>query len=162
MALPTSPGPVRKRKPARRRWRSVLRRKLAYPPALFSPSYGNRTQNPQIWTEPARALTWTAPTMTVFTKRAGEVRSYALSFANLPEITGGQQLTGITSVTANIVTNLAGAGNLTVGASTLSGSSVQVLLSGGTDGVTYQIVFTVTTNAGVTLVGIGYLLVEDF
>jgi hypothetical protein len=109
-----------------------------------------------IFTESSRARTWTAPTMSILVKRAAESRVYSMDFSQLPEIVGGAALAGVTAVTASPA-------GLTVGTGTIAGNTVQVTLSGGTDGVLYQISFTATTNASppATLVGIGYLLVDD-
>jgi hypothetical protein len=108
------------------------------------------------WTEPGRASSWTAPSVTILVKRAAESRLYSMDFANLPEIAGGGALAAVTSVTATPA-------GLTVGTGTIAGTKVQVTISGGTDGVLYQVAFTATTNANpaATLVGIGYLLVDD-
>jgi hypothetical protein len=94
--------------------------------------------------------------MSILVKRAAESRVYSMDFSQLPEISSGGTLAGVTSVTATPA-------GLTVGTGTISGTTVLVTLSGGTDGVLYQLSFTVTTNANpaATLVGIGYLLVDD-
>jgi hypothetical protein len=106
--------------------------------------------------ECSRATTWTAPTMSILVKRAAESRVYSMDFSQLPEIAGGGALAAVTSVTASPA-------GLTVGTGTISGNTVQVTLSGGTDGILYQVSFTATTNRNppATLVGIGYLLVDD-
>jgi hypothetical protein len=108
------------------------------------------------WTENGRASKWAAPSVTILVKRAAESRLYSMDFANLPEIAGGGALAAVTSV-------MASPAGLTVGTGTISGTKVQVTISGGTDGVLYQVLFTATTNANpaATLVGIGYLLVDD-
>jgi hypothetical protein len=115
------------------------------------------------WTEPARASTWTAPTMTILVKRQAESRTYTMSFANLPEISSlGQTLASVTSVVST-VQGAPGATNLTLGTPSVSGTACSVQVSGGQDGVLYELEFTVVTNGSpaATLVGIGYLLVED-
>ncbi len=94
--------------------------------------------------------------MSILVKRAAESRVYSMDFSQLPEIAGGAALAGVASVTAS-------PSGLTVGTGTIAGNTVHATLSGGTDGVLYQVSFTVTTNANppATLVGIGYLLVDD-
>lgn len=113
------------------------------------------------WSEPARATTWSAPTMTVLVKRANEVRVYTMSLANLPEISGGDTVSAVSSVTATAETP--GASALTISnIAVASGSQgAKATISGGTDGATYLVEFTVTTAGGATLCGIGYLAVND-
>ena len=120
------------------------------------------------WTEPARGNTWTEAGRTgtwtlaaaggeavaILVKRAGESRTYSVDFSNLPEISGGGSISSITSVAAS-------PSDLTVGATSIAGSKAQAVLSGGTDGLQYTVTFTVATSAGSTLVGIGYLMVDD-
>jgi hypothetical protein len=111
--------------------------------------------------EPSRGNQWSTPTMTVLVKRAGEVRLYSMSLANLPEISSGDTVSAVASVTATALSTGAAALTLTNEAVTGSSQGAQCQIAGGTDGVTYQIVFTVTTAGGWTLVGIGYLLIDD-
>jgi hypothetical protein len=77
-----------------------------------------------------------------------------MDFSVLPEISGGGAISSVTSVTAS-------PSDLTVGATSISGSKAQAVLSGGTDGLQYTVAFTVATSGGSTLVGIGYLMVDD-
>jgi hypothetical protein len=147
----------RRRPPVKRRGRRRLN------PAPLLGAGGGSSGNSWVengrstsWTENGRASSWTAPSVTILVKRAAESRLYSMDFANLPEIVAGGALAAVTSVTASPA-------GLTVGTGAIAGTKVQVTISGGTDGVLYQVVFTATTNANpaATLVGIGYLLVDD-
>jgi hypothetical protein len=155
--VPSAVPPVRSRRRRavprrlRRRWVGLV----PFLPTLHYPGWVEAARGVS-FTEPGRATKWAVPTMTVLVKRAAESRTYTMDFSQQPEIAGGQVLSSVVSVAASPA-------GLTVGTGTISGSTVQVTLSGGTDGVLYQVSFTVTTNANpaATLVGIGYLQVDD-
>lgn len=113
------------------------------------------------WTEEARGVAWSAPTMTILVKRASEVRVYTMDLSNLPEIVAGDTVAAVSSVTATAETP--GAAALTIaGIAVASGNKgAKATISGGTDGAQYIVSFTVTTAGGATLVGIGYLAIND-
>jgi hypothetical protein len=144
------------RKPKRRRPRprrrpfgrtaTLLTPWLAFP-TWFEPARGTT------WAEAARQRNWTAPTMAILVKRAAENRTYWMDMSNLPEVQSGQTLSSPT-VTATPF-------GLTLGSPTISGNKVQVTISSGTDGVLYTLSFQCATSGGATLVGIGYLMVDD-
>jgi hypothetical protein len=110
------------------------------------------------WTEETRSATWTPASsggaLAILVKRASESRTYSMDFSNLPEISGGGSISSITSVVAS-------PNDLTVGATSISGNKAQAVLSAGTDGTQYTVTFTIVTSGGSTLLGIGYLLVDD-
>lgn len=115
------------------------------------------------WTEPNRGKTWSAPAMTILVKRASEVRLYTMDLANLPEISGGDTVSSVTSISC-VGASVPGAPSdltLTSKAVTANSKGAQCKIAGGNDGVTYILNFTVLTAAGYTLVGIGYLYVDD-
>jgi hypothetical protein len=138
-------------------------------------------QAPGVWTEPNRSrqwqeqdresrwhaavrnLTWSTATMAALVKRAAEVRLYKMDLSLLPEISGGDTVSSVTSVTAATTTAGAAASDLTVTSTAVASGSqgAQCKIAGGTDNATYQISFTVLTAAGYTLVGIGYLYIDD-
>ncbi len=91
--------------------------------------------------------------MSILVKRAGETRTYWMDFGNQPEIQGGQTLSS-PSVTATPA-------GLTITGATISGNRVQATIAGGTDGILYTLSFQCATSGGATLVGIGYLQVDD-
>ncbi len=99
--------------------------------------------------------------MTVLVKRAGEVRVYTMDLSNLPEISAGDTVSAVSSVTAAGETP--GAAALTIGSTGVASGNkgAKATISGGTDGATYLVTFTVTTAGGATLVGIGYLTIND-
>ncbi len=115
------------------------------------------------WQEWNRSKTWSAPQMAALVKRAAEVRLYKMDLSLLPEIGGGDTVSSVTSVTASTNTAGAAGSDLTItNIGVASGNQgAQCKIAGGTDGATYQITFTVLTAAGYTLVGIGYLYIDD-
>jgi len=113
------------------------------------------------WTEPDRGITWSAPTMTVLVKRAGEVRTYTMDLSNLPEISGGDTVSAVSSVTAAAETPGAAALSISSTGVASGNKGATAIIAGGSDGATYLVSFTVTTAGGATLVGIGYLAIND-
>ncbi len=116
------------------------------------------------WTEPDRGIEWSAPDMATLVKRAGETRLYTMSMALLPEIAGGDTIASVTSILCTSVVSGPGAtSDLTLSSKAVTSNSQggQCKIAGGTDGVTYLLTFTLLTAAGNTLVGIGYLYVDD-
>jgi hypothetical protein len=113
------------------------------------------------WTEETRNLTWSPPAMTILVKRSAEVRVYTMDLSNLPEIVGGDTVSAVSSVTATAETPSAAA--LTIGSTAVAtgNKGAKATISGGTDGATYLIEYTVTTAGGVTLCGVGYLAIND-
>ena len=98
------------------------------------------------------------------TKRVAESRLYTMDFSNLPEIAAGDTVASVTSVTC---TGAVGTGG-SVSDLTLSNTAVHsgnkgadVRIAAGVDGITYQLSFKVLTTNGYTLVGVGYLYVDD-
>ena len=87
-------------------------------------------------------------------KRPAEVRVGSFDFKNFPEIVAGETL----SVAQALV--ISPTGTLTAGAVSISGTQVQAVLSGGTDGTVYTLTSTVTTNLNHTLVCVGTLAVN--
>jgi hypothetical protein len=141
----------RKRRP-RRKPRPVPRVATLLTPWLAFPTWFEPAR-PTTWAEATRQRNWTAPTMAILVKRAAETRTYWMDFSNLPEVQSGQTLSS-PSVSATPP-------GLTFGTATVSGNKVQVTVSSGTDGVLYTLSFQCTTSGGATLVGIGYLMVDD-
>jgi hypothetical protein len=132
------------------------------------------------WTETARALTWQEvarmPTfiesarpntwgtpMTTLVKRAGETRLYTMDLSQLPEIAGGDTVSSVGTVGVSVVGPVGASADLTISSKAVASGNkgAQFKIAGGTDGATYLISVTVTTTAGYTLVGIGYLYVDD-
>lgn len=82
-------------------------------------------------------------------KRPTEERTYTFSFAEQPEIEGGDTLTGSPTITQE---TLSGSGSLTIGAASISGSGVRSEISGGVDESLYKLTCTCNTTAGSILV----------
>jgi hypothetical protein len=120
-----------------------------------------------VFLESGRMPTWTAPTMTALIKRASEVRLYTMNLSALPELVGGDTVATISSIVCTAVTQPANLGattsDLTFSSQSVpgGGQGAQVKISGGVDGAKYTIAFTIVTTAGYTLVGVGYLYVDD-
>ena len=95
--------------------------------------------------------------------REEEVRTYLMDLSQLPEIVSGDTVASVTSVTVATSTPGASPSDLTLSNEAVASGSkgAQVEISGGLDGATYQISFEVLTTNGYTLVGIGYLYVDD-
>jgi hypothetical protein len=91
--------------------------------------------------------------MSILVKRANESRTYWMDFGNQPEVQGGQTLSS-PSVSGS-------PSGLTITGAAVSGNKVQATVAGGTDGTLYQLSFQCATSGGATLVGIGYLQVDD-
>jgi len=79
-----------------------------------------------------------------------------MDFSQFPEIIAGASLSGSPTFVAT-------PSGLTITSIAISGTQVQAIISGGTDGTTYQITVTAQDNNSPkdTLVGIGYLYVDD-
>lgn len=116
------------------------------------------------WAELARSNKWSAPTMATLSKRAGETRLYTMDLSNLPEIVGGDTIASVTTILCTGVVGTGGStSDLTLSSKAVTSSNKggQCKIAGGVDGCTYQLSFALLSTAGYTLVGIGYLLVED-
>jgi hypothetical protein len=115
------------------------------------------------WQEYSRITTWESSDVSTLTKRALEIRLYEMDLSLLPEMVAGDTVASVTSVTAATTTPGASPSDLTfTNEGVASGNEgAQVEISGGIDGATYQISFEVLTTHGYTLVGIGYLYVDD-
>lgn len=86
-------------------------------------------------------------------KRAGETREYWMDFSKFPELDDdGDTLATIVSVTADPA-------GPTLSGTAINTTGVDVTIAGGTAGTTYDIIFTVTTSGGSTLVARGQLQV---
>jgi hypothetical protein len=102
--------------------------------------------------------------MTILTKRAAEIRQYTLDFSLLPEIAAGDTLTGTPTWQCTTAIGTGGKTSdlaFTTPAVHPGNKAADVKIAAGLDGVTYTISATVTTTAGYTLVGIGYLYIDD-
>lgn len=97
----------------------------------------------------------TAPEMVV--KQPSEVRQYVMDFSNPLE--SSESILGISSVTHTL--RGGGVSDLTVYNESVSGQTVIIWVSGGTDRNTYRIEIIVTTDANQTLEGDGLLSVRD-
>lgn len=86
-------------------------------------------------------------------KYAGELRTYVFDFSLQAEIVAGDTISTISSVTAT-------PSGLFVGASSIVGNTVKVILSQGTASTTYTVVCLITTSSGATIEGIGSLQVN--
>jgi hypothetical protein len=84
-------------------------------------------------------------------KPAGMARYYLFDFSAFAEVRAGETLStpAITSTPTGLI----------VGSPTVSGSQVQVLVSGGTAGTRYTLTVTVNTSGGAVLTFDGGLLV---
>ena len=101
--------------------------------------------------------------MSTLVKREEEVRYYVMDFSLLPEIVAGDTVSSVTSVTVTTSTYGASPSDLTLSNEGVASGNkgAQVEISGGIDGSMYQLSFEVLTANGDTLVGIGYLYVDD-
>lgn len=88
----------------------------------------------------------------VLAKEPNDSRVFTMDFGAL--LTAGDYLVEIDSLTALPT-------GLTLGASAVSATKLQVRLSGGSDGTRYKITAVVQTAADSTLEGEGYLDVRD-
>jgi hypothetical protein len=115
------------------------------------------------WQEPERGLNWQAPAMTILVKRAAEVRQYVMDLSQLPEIAGGDTVASVTTILCTQASQGDATSDLTLSSKATSSSpqGAQCQVAGGVDGITYTLEFTVLTTAGWTLVGVGYLYVDD-
>jgi hypothetical protein len=115
------------------------------------------------WQEANRSFKWQAPTMSILVKRAAEVRTYLMDLSQLPEIAGGDTVASVTMIVCVSASAGGATTDLTLSSKTTSSSpqGAQCKVAGGLDGITYLLEFTVATTAGYTLVGVGYLYVDD-
>jgi hypothetical protein len=93
-------------------------------------------------------------------QRLGESGPYVYDYANDAVISAGDPIASVVSVTP-IPQNPANALLPTVGAISLSGTKVQVILTGTQDNATYLMRFVVLTAAGYVRVGLGILNVSE-
>lgn len=91
----------------------------------------------------------------VFKKRPNERRLYNFDFQNFPELQAGQTLSSVQTYSR------LPASSLTLNSATISGTVVQLDVSGGTDGVTYVVLVRVVTSGGQVLQGSISLIVEE-
>ena len=86
-----------------------------------------------------------------------ESRGYAFDFSPQIEVAAGATLTGTPTVTPS---RIEGAGNqLSISSIAISGQTVTMRISGGSNNSVHQIVCSVSTNAGDTLSAVGLLLI---
>lgn len=94
----------------------------------------------------------------VLTKRPADSRVFAFDFKKYPEIVALDTLAGGQTVTSDGGQPTGGAA-LTLGAVTISGTQVLVLIGGGTPGILYTLTAQATTAAGRVLTAVGALQV---
>ncbi len=88
----------------------------------------------------------------ILDKQPGESRRYDIDFA--PLLATSDAIDAVTSVTGS-------PSGLTIGGAAISSPKIQVRISGGTDGVLYQITAKVTTTGGDALETEARLRVEE-
>lgn len=118
---------------------------------------GAMTDTLPVWAAPDPGYLWVASGMPnyvspTFSKSPAMSRTYTFDFGNFAEL-----IAGMVGVTASVV---ATPGSLTVGLPVASGSVVTVQLSGGTTGVTYDVVCTLSFLTGGPLQQNGFLEVK--
>jgi len=89
----------------------------------------------------------------VHSKRPSEIRKYDMDFAD--DVVAGDTLSTVT------VSDMDATGDITLGSESTSGTVAQVKITGGDDGVTYRVLFSVTTSGGETLSAWGELEVSE-
>ncbi len=91
-------------------------------------------------------MSTTFPTAATLQKAVSWIRFYEFRFAKFAEFTGtaAETITGTPTVTAIPA-------GLPLGTPSISGSTVLVLVTSGTAGVTYTLTCTITTSGGATL-----------
>jgi len=101
--------------------------------------------------------------MTALVKRAAETRLYTMDLSLLSEIVGGDTVASVTSVSQFIAASGLVSTDLTITSIAVAAGNkgVQCKIAGGTDGVQYLLSFKVLTTNGYTLIGIGYLYIDD-
>jgi hypothetical protein len=96
-------------------------------------------------------------------KQPAESRLYDMDFS--PRIATTEILSGVPTVSEKTVNQDTGAKtvstDLTIGTASISGQIAQVRISGGLDGVLYEITFVSGTSLGNTVEAEGLLLVQD-
>ena len=95
----------------------------------------------------------------VLKKRAAEIRVYTMDFSLFPEISGGDTIASITSITPAVETGTGTAPTASNQAVDSTLKKVLVTLTGGDAGSTYSVTFVVVTTAGATLEAVGSLQV---
>jgi hypothetical protein len=137
------------------------------------------------WTEQTRGLVWSSapipaatspvtggfwsgegqPNIMNLTKRLSESATYAYDFKNDSVVAGGDSVASVSSVVSVFVapapTSVNAVTNLTLGTATVSGTQVQLLISGGQEESQYQLTFTIATSSGKVRVGIGTMTITD-
>ena len=97
------------------------------------------------------------------TKQPSESRLYDMDFS--PRIAAAENLTGTPVVTEKTVDQDTGAktvsSDLTIGIPTSSGQIAQVRISGGLDGVLYEVTFKASTTLSNSVEAEGLMLVQD-
>jgi hypothetical protein len=91
-------------------------------------------------------------------KFPGEMMVFAFDLSEQPEIVAGDTLSGTPTVAHTLVS---GSGTLTLGSPSISGSKIQLQVSGGTNGATWKLVVTVATLGGSTICAKGLLKIDE-
>jgi len=89
---------------------------------------------------------------TTLQKYPSELRTFSFAFSAFSEIVSGDTIASIDSITASPT-------GLTLGSQSISGSTVRVVISGGTEGATYTVNCLVTTSSGAKIEGQGLLFI---
>src|SRR5437879_4254750 len=99
------------------------------------PRSWQEAQRTRSWQEIARTRTWSTAIMAALVKRAAEVRLYKMDLSLLPEISGGDTVASVTSVSASTSTAGASASDLTItnNAVAAGNQGPQCKIAGGTD-----------------------------
>ena len=86
-----------------------------------------------------------------------------MDLSQLPEMTGGDTVSSVGTVAVSVVGNVGASADLTISNKAVASGNkgAQFKIASGTDGAQYLISVTVTTTAGYTLIGIGYLYIDD-
>lgn len=96
-------------------------------------------------------------------KQPSEVRRYTMDCS--PRLAALDTIASVTSVTEQTVDQETGARtsstDLTIGAASISGQSIQVQISGGSEGVLYLITFVFVNGIVETVEAEGFLFVRD-
>ena len=92
-------------------------------------------------------------------KYSGEDKDFAIDFQNL--LKAGDSLNSITSVVSTSESLVTGSSNVTLGTTTIVGTTVEFGIAAGTDGEDYVLKATVDTTDGETLIAEGLLRVRN-
>ena len=102
--------------------------------------------------------------VTELRKRSAEAQYYEIDLSKQPLIVGGDTLSSVVSVTADMEPNPSGAAlDLTISNTSIAAGNkgIQFKISGGSNGNRYRIIGIANTAGGSILAGIGFLVVDD-